>query len=100
MRIPLQKIHNNLSLGPPEWRSGLRQCIAVLEVSLQTRAVTQPSVSGRHMRRRTIGPVSSGLGEGLAGRDVLVPSRYSYSCGEPDDVSSDTLVRLASRLSE
>ena len=35
------------------------------------------------MRQRTIGPVSSGLGEGLPNRDVLVPSRSSDSCGEP-----------------
>lgn len=33
---------------------------------------------------RTIGPVSSGLGEGLADRDVLVPSSSSDSCGGPD----------------
>jgi hypothetical protein len=35
--------------------------------------------SGRPMRRRTIGPVSSGLGEGLAGRDDLAPLRSSDS---------------------
>ena len=63
------------------------------------------------MGQRTISPATSDLGEGLAGRDVLVPSRSSDSlwragrmhtdfglqlCG----VSSDTLVRLASGLSE
>jgi hypothetical protein len=51
-------------------------------------------------------PASSGLGEGLAGRDVLVPSRSSDSYGGPMrnarwhglqvyGVSSDTLVRRA-----
>ena len=61
------------------------------------------------MGRRTIGPASFGLGEGLVGRDVLVPSHTSDSCGGPgsvhadtvtrcNGVSSDTLVRLASGL--
>ena len=58
---------------------------------------------------RTIGPVSSGLGEGLAGRDFLVPSRSSDSLWRAgclqadkgcqlDGVSSDTLLQLASGL--
>jgi hypothetical protein len=33
--------------------------------------------------RRAIGPASSGLGKGLAGWDVLVPSRSSNSCWRP-----------------
>ncbi|CDQ68478.1 unnamed protein product [Oncorhynchus mykiss] len=63
------------------------------------------------MRRHTVGPMSSGLEEGLAGRDVLVTLRSSDSlwragCLHADfgrqlyGVSSDTLVRLASVLSE
>jgi hypothetical protein len=60
---------------------------AVLEVSLQirvrSRAVSQPAATRRPMRRRTIFPVSFGLGEDLAGRDVLVPSLSSDSCGGP-----------------
>jgi hypothetical protein len=55
--------------------------------------------------------VSSGLGDGLAGRDVLVPSRSINSlwltgrmhsdCGQQlYSVYSDTLVRLDSGLSE
>ena len=64
------------------------------------------------MGRRTIGPVSSGLRESWAGRDVLVTSLTSDSCGGPGavhadtvascqvhGVSFDTLVRLASGLS-
>jgi hypothetical protein len=62
------------------------------------------------MGRHTIGPASSGLVEGLAGRDVLVPSRTSGSCGGPGavhvdtvarctGVSSDTVLRLTSGLS-
>ena len=63
------------------------------------------------MRRHTIGPASSGLGEGLASRDFLVPLRSSNSLWQAgrlqadfgrqlDHVFSDTLVRLASGLSE
>ena len=32
-----------------------------------------------------------GLGEGLAGRDVLVPSRTSDSCGGPGAMQTDTV---------
>ena len=35
------------------------------------------------MGQCTIGPVPPGLGEGLAGRDVLVPLRSSDYCGRP-----------------
>ena len=63
------------------------------------------------MRLHTIGPASSGLGEGLAGRDVLVPSHSSdflWRAGRMHadfgrqlySVSSDTLVRLVSGLSK
>ena len=55
--------------------------------------LSQPAATGRPMGRRTIGPVSSGLGEGLAGRDVLVPSRTSDSCGGPGAVHNDTVAR-------
>jgi hypothetical protein len=41
----------------------------------------------------TIGPASPGLGEGLAGRDVLVPSRTSDSCGGLGTVYVDTVTR-------
>ena len=51
---------------------------AVLEASLQIR-VRSLAATGRPMRRCTIGPASSGLGEGLAGWDVLVPLRSSDS---------------------
>ena len=44
----------------PEWCSGLRHCISVLEVSLQTlvqsRAVPQPAVIGSPIGWCTIGP--------------------------------------------
>jgi hypothetical protein len=57
--------------GSPEWHSGLRHWISVLEVSLQTLvrswAVSQPVVIGTPIGKRTISPASSGLGEGLAG---------------------------------
>ena len=59
------------------------------------------------MGRHTIGPALSGLGEGLAGRDVLVSSLTGNSCGglgavygcQVYSVFSDTLVQLASGFS-
>jgi hypothetical protein len=72
----------NENKGFPEWRSGLKHCTAVLEAPLQIQAVSQLAKTGRPMRRRTISPASPGLGEGLACRDILVPSRSSDSCGE------------------
>ena len=67
----------------------------MLEVSLQirvrSRAVSQPATSGTPMRVHTNGPASSGLGEGLAGQDVLVPSRTSHSCGGLGAVHADTV---------
>ena len=48
---------------------------ALLEVSLQTRVwsqpVSQPAVAVSPIERRTIGPASSGLGDGLAEGDLL-----------------------------
>ena len=65
------------SMGPPEWCGGLRHCIAVLavpvEILVRVQALSQPSMTGRPMGWCTIGPATSGLGEGLAGRDVPVP---------------------------
>ena len=71
---------------------------------VRAQALLQPAATGR-----SIGLASSGLGRGLAGRDILVSSRTSNSCGRPGavhanqgrqvhSVSSDTLVRLASGL--
>jgi hypothetical protein len=91
---------------PPEWRSGLGHGIMMLEVSLQTRvwsrAVSQLAVT---LKRQVIGPALSGLGEGLAGWDFLVPSRRAGHLRadfghQLDSVSSDTLVQLSSELSE
>jgi hypothetical protein len=72
--------------------------------------VSQPAVTGSPIGRRTIGPASSGLGEGLAGRILLDSPRSSDSLWRAgrlladlgrqlNGVSSDTLVRLASGLS-
>ena len=47
------------------------------------------------MGRPTIGPASSRLEEGLAGRDVLVLSRPSDSCGWPGAVHTDTVAMVA-----
>uniref|UniRef100_A0AAZ3RZ17 Formin homology 2 domain containing 1 n=1 Tax=Oncorhynchus tshawytscha TaxID=74940 RepID=A0AAZ3RZ17_ONCTS len=95
------------SKKPPEWRSGLRHCIAVLAVPLEVLGSSPGSVAaGRDRETHRAVQVSSGLGEGLTGRDVLVPSLTSDSCGglgvvHADTVasctvvSSDTLVRLS-----
>jgi hypothetical protein len=68
---------------PPEWCSGLRHCIAMLEASLQTqvqsRAVSQLAVIRSPKGRRTTGPALSGLREGLAGEAILGSSRSSDS---------------------
>jgi hypothetical protein len=52
-------------LWAPEWRSGLRHCISVLEESLQTlvrfQAESQPAVIESPIGRLTIDPVSSGF---------------------------------------
>ena len=74
--------------GPPEWCSGLRHSIAVLAVALEimvrVQALSQPAATrSAAMGRRTINPALPELGEGLAGRDILVPSRSSDSCGGP-----------------
>ena len=45
------------------------------------------------MGRRTIDPASSVLGEGLAGRDVLVQSRTNGSCGGQGAVHADMVAR-------
>ena len=84
---------------------------ASLQTQVQSQAVLQPAETGRPMRRRTIGPASPGLVRGLAGRDGFVPSRSSNSLRRAGHmhadfgrqlygVSSDKMVRLASRLSE
>ena len=63
--------YKNLIPGGTEWRRVLRHCIAMLQASPQTRAwsraVAQPAMIGSPIRRRTIAPALSGLGEGLAG---------------------------------
>ena len=49
--------------------------------------------TGRPMEQQTIVPASSGLGECFAGRDVLVPSSSSNSCGGPGAMHDDTVAR-------
>ena len=78
--VILECSDNTIQIGPPEWRSGLRHCSAVsLQSRVQSWAISLLDATGRPMMRHTIGPVLSGLGEGLAGRDVLVPLRSSDS---------------------
>ncbi|KAM9438005.1 uncharacterized protein ACWYII_015679 [Salvelinus alpinus] len=101
------------TIGPPGWRSGLGHCIAVLTAppeSLGSRPGSVAAGRDREVRGATHNWHSVVRGrEGLAGRDILVSSRSSDSCGGPGavranqggqvhGVSSDTLVRLASGL--
>ena len=66
----------------------------MLAVPLEFLGSSPGSVAvGRDRGRRTTGPASSGLGEGLAGKNVLVPSRTSDSCGGPGTVHSDMVTR-------
>ncbi|XP_064795155.1 uncharacterized protein LOC135515406 [Oncorhynchus masou masou] len=62
---------------------------APLQPRVRFQAVSQPGVTGRPMRRRTIGPASSGLGEGLASRDVLVSSCSSDSLWRAGRLQAD-----------
>uniref|UniRef100_A0AAZ3RKP9 U1-type domain-containing protein n=1 Tax=Oncorhynchus tshawytscha TaxID=74940 RepID=A0AAZ3RKP9_ONCTS len=105
-------LHYKCNVWPPEWRSGLRHCIGVLAVSLQTqvrsRAVSQPAMIWSPIGQCTISPASSGLGDGLAvvvlylAHHGLVtpcvgPGTLQADLGcQVNRVSSDTLVRLAS----
>ena len=54
------------SFRAPEWHSGLRHCISVLDASLQSlvrfQAVSQLDVIGSSIEQHTIGPASSGIG--------------------------------------
>ena len=84
---------------------------ASLQTQVRSQAVSQLAVTGRPMRQHTIVPGASELGEVLAGRDIIVPSYSSDSLWRAgrlqadfvrqlDGASSDTLVRVASGLSE
>ena len=65
---------------------------------LEIQALLQLAATGRAMGRHTIGPASYGLGEGLAGRDVLVPLRTSDSSGGLGTVHADTVARCCHAL--
>ena len=56
-------------------------------------SLPQPAATGRPKGRHTIGRASAGLGERLAGRDVLVPSHTSDFCGRPGAVHAATVAR-------
>ena len=84
-------------IGSPEWRSVLRHCNAEQDPGSSLCPLLQRAATGRPMGRCTIGPLSSRLGDGLAGRDVLVPSRTSDSRGRPGTMlgamHTDTVAR-------
>ena len=94
--------------GPPGWR-----CTAAPAVPPETLGSRPGPVATSHDREvrgaKHNWPSVVWVREGLAGRDILVSSRTSDSCGGPgavranqgcqvNGVSSDTLVRLASGL--
>ena len=100
-----------LTEGPPRWCSGLGHCITVLAVPPETLGSCLGSVAAgrdREVRGATHNwPSVLRVRKGLAGRDILVSSHTSDSCGGPGavdtnqgrqvhSVSSDTLVWLAS----
>ena len=81
---------------PPEWRSGLRHCITVQAVPLEILGLSPGSVAAGH-DRETHGvahncPSVIRIG-GLSGKDALVPSRTSDSCGGPGAVHADMVAR-------
>jgi hypothetical protein len=78
------------------WKSGLPSGAVVavpLEILVRVQALSQPAMTESLMGRSTIGPASSGLGEGLASMDVLVPLHTSDSCGGPGAMHADTVAR-------
>jgi hypothetical protein len=74
-----------------QWSTAL--LAVALEILVRVQALSQPAATRRHMRRRTIGPVLSGLGEVLANKDVLVPLCTSDSCGGLGTMHADTVAR-------
>ena len=108
-RFPPQK----LTFGPPRWRSGEGRCTAAPAVPPETLGSRPGSVvtgCAREVRGAARNwPSVVRVREGLDGRDILVSSRTSDSCGGPSTVlanqgcqvhgvSSDTLVWLAPGL--
>ena len=78
LKIILNKIkQNKICIGPPEWRTG-----------------SSPGSVAAVWGRRTIGPASSGLGEGLAGRDVLALKQLLWWAGHADTVARCTVFPL------
>ena len=69
---------------PPGWRSGLEHCIAECH-QRRAQALSQPATHNC--------PSVVRVREGLAGRDILVSSRTSDSCGGPGAVHADQVAR-------
>ena len=95
-QFELQK-ENISESGPPGWRSGLKHCIAVLAVPPETLGLSPGSVAAGRNREVHVAahnwPSVVRVREGLAGRDILVASRTSDSCGEPCAVHADQVAR-------
>ena len=67
--------------------------VVLLEILVRVQALSQLSATWRPMGRHPIGPASSGFGEGLANRDVLVPSCSNDSCAGLGAMQADTVTR-------
>ena len=105
----VQNAQNRLTGGAVVKGAVLQRQLCHQRLWVRTQALSQPAVTGRSVGRRTNWPSVVRVREGLVGRDILVSSRTSDSCGgsgavranqgcQVHGVSSDTLVRLASGL--
>ena len=88
-------VHLQTTYGPPGWRSWQRHCIA--SVPPETLGSSPGSVSASldlevHGATQNW-PSVVRVREGLAGRDILVLSRTSDSCGRPGAVHADQVAR-------
>jgi hypothetical protein len=82
--------------GTPRWRSGLRHCITVLAVPPEILDSSPGSVAAGNQEVHGAThnwPSVARVREGFAGRDILVSSRTSHSCGGPGTVHADQVAR-------
>uniref|UniRef100_A0A674BQK8 Bromodomain and WD repeat domain containing 3 n=1 Tax=Salmo trutta TaxID=8032 RepID=A0A674BQK8_SALTR len=76
----------------PRFKGG-KKCGGSTRFWVRVQALSQSAATGGPMGRQTIGPASSGLGEGLASRDVLVQSRTATPVAGLGAVHADMVAR-------
>ena len=81
-----------MASGVPQWSKALHCSTSCSTIDSVFKSRLCSSRPGDPWGGRTIGTASSGLGEGLASRDVLVSSHTSDSCGEPGAVHADMVL--------